>query len=185
MPKETNIKASNSSKELIGIEENKHSLDLVNSWITAADNKISIAFAVFSVVFGLFNYFSIKDLSTLKTNNDKAYYAVLTLFIVSASIFVVSVVLYFLCLLPNLSSKGRKKQYSLFYGEIASFNNPQEFCESCKGATKETYNSEICYEVFYNSKICNKKMRLFGFGLIASLAALVISVASFIVILVA
>ena len=66
MPKETNNKnKTNESKELIGVEENKYALDLVNSWIVAADNKISIAFAVFSVVFGLFSYFSIKNNLTI------------------------------------------------------------------------------------------------------------------------
>ena len=182
MQKETNNKnALKESKELIGIEENKHTLELVNSWIVAADNKISIAFAVFSVIFGLLSYFSFKDLSTLKDSNEKAYYAVLILLIISATIFIVSTILYFACLIPSLVSNGRKKQFSLFYGEIASFDNPKEFYDACKVATKEAYNSELCYEIFYNSKICNKKMRFFAFGLITSLASLVFSIVAFII----
>ena len=185
MPKETNNKnKTNESKELIGVEENKYALDLVNSWIVAADNKISIAFAVFSVVFGLFSYFSIKDLAHLKATNERLYYAALVLLIISASVFVTAIVLYFLCLLPNLSSKGRKKQYSLFYGEIASFNNSQQFYEACKVATKETFNAEVCFEIFFNSKICKKKMHFFGFGLIASLVSLVLSVVAFVIIII-
>ena len=185
MPKETNNNMPNEPKELIGVEESEHALDLVNSWIIAADNKISIAFAVFSVVFGLFNYFSIKDLASLKIVNEKSYYAALTFLIISTSIFVAAIVLYFLCLLPNLLSKGRKKQYSLFYGEISTFDNPQQFYDACKCATKEMYVAELCYEVFFNSKICKKKMRFFGFGLIASLASLVLSAIAFIIIVVA
>ena len=168
---------SNNTKD--SIERNKYVLDLVNMWINNADNKISLAFAILSAIFAIIVFLTENWLSKIEhrnTNNGLmiCFYIIAGL---SALFFLISVIFYLLCIIPRFTSDNKKiNNYSIFYGEIKDFKSSNDYVKCCKKATDENYNEEIMREIYYNSRICYKKMRRFKFAVILSAVSIVLAV---------
>ena len=160
----------------IGIERNEYVLNLINGWIVSADNKISVAFAIFSALFAMTNYFSIKDLDIISGLSVTAFWTLIGFLFISLLLFMTSLVFFFLCLKPSLDSNARRKQYSIFYDEVATFDKAKDYVKACEKATIAEYNEELCSEIYYNSKICSSKMQKFIIGLVFSLISIILSV---------
>lgn len=158
----------------VGAEQNKYVLDLVNSWIVAADNKISIAFAIFAVIFGAFNWLSLKDIGDVFRNNGAMFIVIVILLSASTILFAVSLIVYIFILKPNHYSSNKKKEYSIFYEEIATFDSPDSYQATCEQATEDQFNKELMHETYYNSKVCSRKMRLFRVALLLSTLSLLL-----------
>ena len=172
-------KSNETQHDHIGIEHNKYTLDLVNSWIVAADNKISIAFAIFSVIFGVFNWLSLKDIGGLYTNNRIAFIVTVAILGASTVCFAVSMIIFASILRPNHFSSQKKKEYSIFYEEIATFDDAISYQKVCEQATEEYFSKELVHEIFYNSQVCSRKMRLFKRALTFSIVSLALGLVAF------
>lgn len=158
------------------IEKNQYTLDLVNSWINSADQKIGTAFGIFSVVFAAFGFLAGSKLTELRETNCCWYYVLLVLSIISIVAFVSGLAFFFFALKPNFQSDNKECKYSIFYEEIKSFSKASDYIEVCSKATDSQFNEELCKEIFYNSKICSKKMHSFKNGLIISSIAILIAI---------
>lgn len=169
------------------IEQNKAILDLVNSWIVAADTKVSIICGVFSAVFAVIVYFADSVLSdrTLIEGQQYACWNKISMILACAALvaFLLSLLFMVLTVSPKLykADKNRKGKYSIFYEEIADFKDAKSFVDCANKSTKIEYNEEILNEIYLNSKICSRKMKQFGISLWLSFASIVVEVGSCII----
>lgn len=168
----------------ISTDDYKYNLDLVNHWIDSADSKIEIAFGIFSTILTAFSIFAGISLKEIESNCKCWYYVLLVLTIIAMCVFAVGLGFFFFALKPNLSSADRQHEYSIYYKEIQTFSNAKEYAESCDKAAKCDFEKELISEIFYNSKICTKKMIRFNRGLVLSGIAICISFFVLIVLLV-
>ena len=153
------------------IERNKYVLDLVNSWISNADNKIEMAFAILSAILALGVFVTEDLLSGIKTTtvNTCLMCWFHLLVIVSGLLFLASVWFYIQCIIPRFTKDNlMNKRYSIFYDEIKNYKSYKEYIDVCKNANDEMFNEEIVKEIYFNSCICSKKMRNFRRGIILS-----------------
>lgn len=164
----------------------KYCLDLVNSWITNADNKISIACGLFSIIFAILTFVLERILNYINFTN-KPDCCVMLLFNLNVTLvltsFIIAIVFYFLALNPSLFSKnqiGKTEKYCMFYGDI-SLLSIDEFCQCSNEATAKDYEKEILYETHINSNICTKKMRNFKKGMIFSFITVALVLLGFLI----
>lgn len=171
-------KQKNSTKsynEKISIDNNENVLNLINYWITSADNKIEIAMAIYSVIFSIFGYFGFDKISEYKKINSCAFWPIFIALIVSVIIFAISIFFYVSALVPRFTG-FEKKDYSIFYEEIKLFKDKNEYIESVMNSDQINYNEELMSEAYFNSKICSKKMHKFKAGIILSLIAIILEI---------
>lgn len=163
------------------IERNKYTLDLVNLWISNADNKIAMAFAILSAVLALIVFITEDLLSKIEpiSINTCSMCVVKMLAIISGVLFLASVYFFILCIIPRFNKeKVYKKDYSIFYDEIKDYDNYRDYIDACNQAGNEAFNQEIEKEIYFNSCICSRKMRLFRKGIICSGLSIVFVVAA-------
>ncbi|MBQ6396171.1 hypothetical protein IJH89_01135 [Candidatus Saccharibacteria bacterium] len=153
------------------IQRDETTLNIVNSWINNADNKVCVTCAVFSAVFGglaCFDWF----ISVSQVEVQMPLWRHCPLLLLGCIAIACSVVFHLLAILPKLTSRHNGTiRPSLFYGDIArvSFKKFRNFdCSMCD----KQYKFELMSEIYINSKICYRKMRLFRYGVICSLAGL-------------
>jgi len=166
------------STNLCGIESNKYTLELINSWINNADTKISIACGISSVVLAAIAFGAENILGDLAKNNGLNGYVTPLFglaFAVACVTFFISLWYYFLALNPSLiSSKSEieKPKYSIFYKDISKFTNVDAYMECMKDVTEEEFNQELMREIYINSGICTKKMQRFKTGMWCSVISI-------------
>lgn len=167
------------------IDDYKYILDIINSWIASADNKVSIYCGMYSAVIAAITFAANHLLSGLHaSSNDvnQMAYTIFSLCVVIAIItFLVSIVFYTLSVKPKLlgkkcSKKGRRQEYSLFYANIASFEDPDEFVDAVKNSNRQDYYQELLKEVYYNSDVCTEKMKSFQIAVISSAVSVFMTV---------
>lgn len=178
--KETEVNHVRSSN----VEQNKYTLDLVNVWINSADQKIGTAFGIFSAIFAAFGFLVGSKLADLKYENCCWYCVLLVISILSIAIFVVGLAFFFFALKPDLTSDSKVNKYTIFYEEVKSFQNADDYYEACAIATEDDFNKEVCKEIYYNSVICSKKMYKFRIGLTICSVAILVAVAVVIALLI-
>lgn len=174
------------------IEKNKYVLDKQNEWIVNADNKISVAFGVFSIMFTILGYISLNNILDYNiTNKECICLFVICIILLTLGLlsFVLSLVFYFIILYPNLSgtSKYSKKNLKekrisiIYFDDIAQFGDAEDFIEYARDINDECFNNQLLEEVYYNAKICSRKMRLFRIGLVLSILGFSLSFLSCII----
>lgn len=163
------------------VEYNKYLLELVNSWISNADSKISIACGISSVVFAVIAFGAENVLSKIHVNEVNEF--LMALFYITVLIaglsFLSGLWFYFWALNPNLTSANnsiKKPRYSLFYEDIKKFANVDDYIKCVSQATVRDINEEILQEIYINSNICSKKMRRFKTGMWLSVIAITAAV---------
>lgn len=172
------------------IERNKYVFELVNMWISNADNKINIAFAMLSAVVAVVVFITDSLLSDIPVSQN-ARPCMLNIFyclaIFAGVCFCLSILFYLLSVIPRLTSdksikdklkknkEEKKAKYSIFYDEIKDFEKAEHYVEAAKAADLEVFNEELLKEIYYNSDICSKKMHWFRCGGVASFATIILS----------
>ena len=163
------------------IECNKYVLELVNSWISNADEKISIACGISSVVFAVIAFGAENFLGKIQVKETNGVLMILfyIMVIVAGLMFLSGLWFYFWALNPNLTSAKnpiRKPQYSIFYEDIKKFHNVDDYIKCVSQASVQDFNTEVLQEIYINSNICSKKMRRFKLGMWFSVIAIAAAV---------
>lgn len=165
------------------IEKNKYVLDKQNEWIVNADNKISVAFGVFAVLFTILGHISLNNILDYNITNKECIclFIICILLLTSGLLsFVLSLVYYFKILYPNLSGTNKyskknlkeKRMSIIYFDDISQFSDSEDFIEYAKSINDECFNNQLLKEVYYNARICARKMRLFRVGLVFSVLGL-------------
>ena len=153
------------------LERNKYIYELINRWIENADNKVSVSFGVVSGVFSIL-VFLIEN-SGVNWNSiiqSKIGMYLLISLVVSIVFMIRAFIFYTLCLIPNLKSSKSipsNLKYPVFFGDIQSLSLDDYRNLTLKG-NNEDFNDELITEIWYNSKICTKKMQRYRTALISS-----------------
>lgn len=156
------------------LERCKYVFDQINSWISNADNKVSISCGIFTGVFGVITYLAerIKE-PTEVTNINECWQSIyIVSFVFSLIILGISIFFYVLAINPNITSNEPriKKKVPIFYGDIEKFCNC-EYKEAILKASEKDFIDEILNETHLNSVICTRKMRMYKIGLWLSFTA--------------
>lgn len=163
------------------INDYRYTLNSINSWIISADNKVSIYCGMYSVVIAVITFVANHVMSGICTplavsnqsvNNQYAYNWFVA-FVVSALVsFLASIVFYTKAVKPNLIGEKQcidsKQKFTLFYKDIAGFESAEIFVNAAIEVDRESYFKEILAEVYYNSKVCTKKMQNFQIAVVLS-----------------
>lgn len=157
-------------KEKIELDEIKLHIDLINDWISNADNKINIAFAILSVIFSAFGVYTSTKLGEF--TKDKLNWLMIFFIVIAAIsviLFIISLIFFLLALYPNLSGKHESDEdlNLIFYEDISQLKY-KEFISKYNGMDKENYKNFLIEEIYYNSKVCSNKMHKFSLGIIFS-----------------
>lgn len=169
----------------IEVDEIKYHMDLVNGWITNADNKINIAFLILSVIFSVFGVYTSNKLENFfedKWTCLKTWFIIIA--IISVLLFIVSLGFFLLALYPNLVGKHKKEEELnlIFYEDIKQLKC-NKFIKKYENLSKERYKVFLIEEIYYNSKVCSNKMYKFSYGLISSGIVILLLICEFIMLM--
>lgn len=137
-------------------------LEITNSWIVHADNKVSVLSAMSSLITAVVAIFT-KSLwlnPSLDLEVNKTCFMLARFFILASLVLFAGVLIKCaLTVKPNLVGNEEKGiSFSLFYKDIAAMTK-EEFVSLAKEADSETFLNELLSEVYYNSNVCNVKMK--------------------------
>lgn len=155
------------------LERSEYTLELVNSWISNADTKVSISSGVFSVIVAVIVFVAE---NTLKDNNavvsnPSVYKWFVFSSIISAIAFLASEFFHLWAISPSFKAgkkhlrKNEEPGFSIFYDEIRLFQSAEQYASSARKASERQYEDKVFEEIYYNSKICTKKMIRFKIGI--------------------
>jgi len=168
----------------IGFDNNKYVLEMVNMWIQNADNKISISFGLLSLLLAAITFVVdslLSDLTIPSNANGILKIIFYALVVIAGVAFIVAVVAYAYSVIPRLDSGSKDKdldKYSLFYGDIQKAKSAERYLKITNETERKTIEDEMIKEIYYNSKICAKKMRGLRVGIIASAGAIILTILS-------
>lgn len=156
------------------------SFQLVNSWIHAADNKISIMSAIFFGVYTVIGGYNISFFCSIENYNDVKMPTIfaLIIFIISNVLFILSVIFCAHALIPNIIKVNNNKKNLFFYKDIASFKDPSDFKNHCDKINNEQIKLDLSEEIYINSKICYKKMKICKMMIIFSILSIIFQIAT-------
>lgn len=179
-PQEKNVPEEMRDSGLL--ERSKYSLDLINTWITSADSKISTSCGIVSVVVAVLVFVVENILSKIDTANG-AIEPWKTLFIVAALIAVIMFLISLFCHLRALSpsffsgkdksKQSKKEKCCIFYEDIKDYKNADEYIRAVRKMSEDQFVDNILQEAYCNSDICSKKMHEFKKGLWTAFASIV------------
>ena len=163
------------------LERSKYSLDLINTWISSADSKISTSCGIVSVVVAVLVFVAENILSKIDRTNG-AIEPWRILFIITALIAVISFLLSLLyhirALSPSFfsgkskSEQGKKGKCCIFYEDIKDYKDAEEYIRVVRKMPEDQFVDDILREVYCNSDICSKKMHEFKKGLWIAFASI-------------
>lgn len=145
----------------IKIEDFKYILDNINAWINNVDNKISILLvflvAIMGYIFTLDNKMCLENIQTV-------------------ILFVATILLVCGCLLSIFALRGRiksKVHYTsmIFFGSISNMDR-KEYFDRSKKINETQFINDIKNQIYINSCICNKKIKLYNFALYCLITAI-------------
>lgn len=176
-------------QDLSQLEQSKYILSLVNSWITNADNKVSISCGIFTGMFGVISFLAtqIKEPTVVASINTYYQFFYWATLIIGLIMMIISLQFYVRALNPVIrSSKDEVGQETItnsvpvFFRDIANFDDIDKYIKSFRASNEIGLTDEILKEIFINSKICEKKMRMCKDALWHSLFAVLFAVVSFV-----
>lgn len=145
----------------------------INNWINNIDNKVSILIAFLAVILGFiicndkfFNYL---------TNINLLYrYGIYTIIILLS----ISCFLCILSLMGRIKAKGNYKS-KIYFGSISNMDR-KDFFDELETYSTQNYIEDLKNQIFINSCICDKKVRLYNCALKLSLGAVLLSLSLFV-----
>ena len=161
----------------------KYTYDVVNKWIENSDSKISVSCAVLTIAFGVFTFVSerwVKIDASLVVNPLWQVLANFGLFL-SMLAMGAAIVAFCFALIPNLKSTNNSssKKCPIFFGDIASLAQ-DEYKKKAIKASEIDFISELLLEIHINTGICLNKMKLYRLGMVSSIIAIFLAIATFI-----
>lgn len=152
-------------------------LELVNSWISNIDNKISFILGFVGIFIGFIiskgtpNVFidisnmAIKDIITLNFGQVFSILIIITMYFTSIS----CLILLIMALQGKVNSKVYKEHKLetnslLFFGNIAKMNYG-EYKEKCQKQGNGKFLNDINSQIYINSKICDYKFKLYNYSI--------------------
>ena len=166
-------------KMKIGVSNDNayRTLENVNSWIVAADNKSSILIAFIALIVGLTSgtYGKIIDV-ILNGSNLEITFAVLVLILYLICLFIV---LYHLIkvFIARLRIIGEIEEVNLVSFISISKLSRNEYFEMAKNISDEKLNEMILAQVNANSKIALRKMKHFNLALLFCITLIPLTIA--------
>ena len=166
--------AETNDKTSLRLDRAKYYLELVNNWIIAADEKVSISCGVFSVIVAAIVFVAEKILEgTYKCGGANAdiYKCFIVVGIIATITFLASVFFHLLAINPSFkteeySESGNKhKEFTLFYDKIRRFETAEDYIQSVRNCSEKQFEEEVLREVYINSGICTNKMKRFRCGI--------------------
>ena len=162
------------------MERSKYSLDLINTWITSADSKISTSCGIVSVAVAVLVFVAENILSKVSTANGiidpwktrTAAGAVIT--------FTLSLFFHLLALSPkffagkNTGDQSKNKKCNIFYEDIKDYKDAEDYISAVRKISENQFVDDVLRETYYNSKICSTKMHRFKIGLWTAFASIVL-----------
>lgn len=165
------------------LERSKYSLDLINTWITSADSKISTSCGIVSVVVAVLVFVAENILSKIDRANG-AIEPWKTLFIITAAgsviTFILSLFFHLLALSPkffagkNTGDQSKNKKCNIFYEDIKDYKDAEDYISAVRKISENQFVDDVLRETYYNSKICSTKMHRFKIGLWTAFASIVL-----------
>jgi hypothetical protein len=158
-----------SVKKVFDKDTSLRTLEIVNSWITAADNKSSILLALLGLIIG-FSASTYGKLADLIVHGSTLQ---ITLIIVLGIIYVIALGFTIFHLISVFIARTKKADY--FSENLVSFVSftemkDKDYIDSAKKADEETLFEMILSQININSKIAKHKMSHFNnalkFGLV-------------------
>lgn len=160
----------NNSNENIDINELNVILERIVTFISNCDTKVSFLLSSLGVVMTIL--FTLKPIKfdlikSIVTKNDflKGWdFWLLIVLIISLIICIVGIYL----LLDVLKARVKCENYShsvIFFGHIANFNCHLTYLNQLKTTNLTKYQDDLAFQIFINSKICDRKYKLFNIGL--------------------
>ena len=156
------------------IERCKYSQDLINTWITSADSKISTSCGIVSVVVAVLVFVVENILSKIDTTNG-AIEPWKSQFIISAAgaviTFILSLFFHLLALSPkffagkNTGDQSKNNKCNIFYEDIKDYKDAEDYIHAVRKMSENEFVDDVLRETYYNSRICSKKMHRFKIGL--------------------
>ena len=164
------------------MERSKYSLDLINTWITSADSKISTSCGIVSVVAVL--VFVAENILSKIDRANGAIEPWKTLFIITAAgsviTFILSLFFHLLALSPkffagkNTGDQSKNKKCNIFYEDIKDYKDAEDYISAVRKISENQFVDDVLRETYYNSKICSTKMHRFKIGLWTAFASIVL-----------
>ena len=165
------------------LERSKYSLDLINTWITSADSKISTSCGIVSVVVAVLVFVAENILSKI----DRTIGAIepwKTLFIITAAgsviTFILSLFFHLLALSPkffagkNTGDQSKNKKCNIFYEDIKDYKDAEDYISAVRKMTENQFVDDALLETYCNSKICSTNLHRFKRGLWTAFASIVL-----------
>mgnify|MGYP000960415633 CR=1 FL=1 len=152
-------------------------LESVNSWIVAADNKSSILIAFIALLVGLTSGTYGKIINVIQSDSNHAIlFAVLVLILYLICLFIV---LYQLIkvFIARLRIVGESEEVNLVSFISVSKLSRIEYCEMAKSISDEKLNEMILAQINVNSKIALRKMNHFNLALIFCITLIPLTIA--------
>lgn len=165
------------------LERSKYSLDLINTWITSADSKISTSCGIVSVVVAVLVFVAENILSKIDRTNG-AIEPWKTWFIITSAgamiTFILSLFFHLRALSPkffagkNTGNQSKNKKCNIFYEDIKEYEHAEDYIIAVRKMSENQFVDDVLRETYYNSKICSKKMHRFKIGLWMALGSIVL-----------
>lgn len=165
------------------LERSKYSLELINTWITSADSKISTSCGIVSVVVAVLVFVTENILSKINTTNG-AIEPWKTRFIIAAVgaviTFILSLFFHLLALSPkfftgkNTGDQSKNKKCNIFYEDIKDYKDAEDYISAARKMTENQFVDDVLRETYYNSEICSTKMHIFKIGLWTAFVSIIL-----------
>jgi hypothetical protein len=164
-----------SVKKVFDIDTSFRTLEIVNSWITAADNKSSILLAFLGLIIG-FSASTYGNLANLVVNGSNIQ---ITLIIVFGIIYVIALGFTILHLISVFIARTNKVDY--FSENLVSFVSiakmeSTDYINSANKVNEDTLSEMILSQISINSKIAKGKMSHFNNALKFGLALIPLTI---------
>ncbi len=146
----------------------------INGWINNIDNKISILLAFLAVALGFIvcndNFFNY--LTNINLLFKYGVYFIIILLSISC----------FLCILALLGRIKAKVNYKskIYFGSISNMDR-KDYFDELEIYSIQDYIEDLKNQIFINSCICDKKVRLYNYALKMSLGAVLTSLSLFVI----
>lgn len=150
----------------------EYTLNLVNSWISNIDSKTSYGLSVSGVLSGFILVQGIpKAFLMWKDEGTAPFVAFLgSSMVVLLYIFSLIAICFFIFTLKARVKKPVPRASHLFFGDIANMEHGT-FSTSFKNLCTSNYEDELIDQIYINSCICSKKVKLYNFGLVSLIIA--------------
>lgn len=168
----------------ISIEQDQFILEQMNTWINNADTKVSVSCGLIAAVFAIIAFFC-ENYATEISSQIVAKHPCLLFWAVffaciAAITFFIALLYYFSAIAPRFwgFKKNQKNQpeYSIFFEDISTFASVDDFVDCAMHTTEKQLHDEIRKEIYFNSKICSKKMHNYKIGLIVSIFSIFLAI---------